>query len=60
MSFASDLKKEILTNEIDDIALKAELYGILKLKSEILISSNQLKLVIKTTSFLSPLNSSLR
>ena len=29
MSFASDLKKEIITNDYDDQALKAELYAIL-------------------------------
>lgn len=50
MSFASDLKKEIITNEYDDQALKAELYAILKLKGELILSHNQLSLAIKTTS----------
>ena len=31
MSFSSDLKKEIITNEYSDMQLKAELYAILKL-----------------------------
>ena len=38
MSFASDLKKEIIVNEYSDSELKAELYGFLKLKSEMIIS----------------------
>ncbi len=50
MSFSSDLKKEIITNEYTDLQLKAELYAILKLKSELIISFNHLSLAIKTTS----------
>ena len=50
MSFASDLKKDIVNYDFDDNALKAELYGILKLKSELTISSNQFNISIRTTS----------
>ena len=50
MSFSSDLKKEIITNEYNDFQLKAELYAILKLKAELIISFNHLSLAIKTTS----------
>ena len=50
MSFASDLKRDIVNYDYDNNQLKAELYGILKLKSEITISLNKLVLVIKTTS----------
>ncbi len=50
MSFASDLKKDIVNYDFLDASLKAELYGILKLKSELTISSNKLSIMIKTTS----------
>lgn len=50
MSFTSDLKKEILTNEYSLESLKAELYAILKLKSDLIIHLNKLNLAIKTTS----------
>ena len=50
MSFASDLKKDIVNYDFSDEALKAELYGILKLKSELTISLNKLNIMIKTTS----------
>ncbi|MFA6662090.1 MAG: DNA-binding protein WhiA [Bacilli bacterium] len=50
MSFASDIKDEILTNTYDEKALKAELYGILKTKSEIKISNHQLILQLTTVS----------
>jgi DNA-binding protein WhiA len=50
MSFAADLKREIITNEYSDESLKAELYGILKLKAELILSFNKLSLAIKTTS----------
>ena len=40
MSFASDLKKDIVNYDFLDAALKAELYGILKLNSELTISEN--------------------
>lgn len=50
MSFSSDLKKEIITNEYSDMQLKAELYAILKLKSELILSFHNLSLAIKTTS----------
>ena len=50
MSFASDLKKDIVNYDFKDASLKAELYGILKLKSELTISKNKLSIMIKTTS----------
>ena len=50
MSFASDLKKDIVNYDFTDASLKAELYGILKLKSELTISLNKLNIMIKTTS----------
>ena len=50
MSFASDLKREIIANEYSDESLKAELYAILKLKAELILSFNKLSLAIKTTS----------
>ena len=50
MSFASDLKKDIVNYDYLDASLKAELYGILKLKSEMIVSNNNLSLMIKTTS----------
>ena len=50
MSFASDVKKEIIVNEYSDDELKAELYGFLKLKSDIIISANKLNIKIRTTS----------
>ena len=50
MSFASDLKKDIVNYDFSDASLKAELYGILKLKSELTISKNKLSIMIKTTS----------
>lgn len=50
MSFASDLKKDIVNYDFKNDALKAELYGILKLKSEFTISANKFNIIIKTTS----------
>ena len=49
MSFASDLKKDIVNYDFKNDALKAELYGILKLKSEFTISANKFNMIIKTT-----------
>ena len=48
MSFAQDVKKEIANLKVDDQYLKSELYGILKLKTEIVIRNKQLVCEIKT------------
>lgn len=50
MSFAQDVKREIITSDFTTDALKAELYGIIKLKGEYIISNNNLNLEITTTS----------
>ncbi len=50
MSFASDVKKEIIANDFTIDELKAELYAVLKLKSEMVISFQRFGLNIKTTS----------
>lgn len=50
MSFTNDIKKEILTYEYSDAELKAELYGILKIKSELVLSFKGINLEIKTAS----------
>ena len=42
MSFAQDVKKEIANLKVDDQYLKAELYGILKLKTELVIRNKKL------------------
>ena len=48
MSFAQDLKKEIANLKVDEQHLKAELYGYLKLKTEIVIRKRQLVCEVKT------------
>lgn len=50
MSFAQEVKREVVTNDYSTQALKAELYGIIKLKAEYIISKNFLNLEIVTTS----------
>lgn len=44
MSFAKDVKNEIANLDLDSLALKAELYGIVKLKSNLIISDRKLAL----------------
>ena len=48
MSFAQDVKKEIANLKVEEELLKAELYGILKLKTEIVIRNKQLVGQVKT------------
>ena len=48
MSFAQDVKKEIANIKMDDQYLKSELYGILKLKTELVIRNKKLVCEIKT------------
>lgn len=50
MSFANDVKKEIANVEIDEQGLKAELYGFLKLKGELIIRNKKLIFQFKTNS----------
>lgn len=50
MSFATDVKKEIANVEVDEEGLKAELYGFLKLKGELIISNKKLICQFKTNS----------
>jgi len=50
MSFAQEVKREIITNDYTIEALKAELYGIIKLKSEYIIANKSFNLEIVTTS----------
>ena len=50
MSFTNDVKKDILTYEYNDEELKAELYGILKLKLELIIRFDGISAEIKTAS----------
>lgn len=50
MSFAHDVKKEIANIEADDDCLKAELYGFLKLKCELVIRNRQIFCEVKTNS----------
>lgn len=50
MSFSSDVKKEIANVEADEINLKAELYGFLKLKGELVIRNKMLVCTFKTNS----------
>jgi len=50
MSFTNDVKKDILTIEYSDEELKAELFGILKLKLELIIKLGGLSFEIKTAS----------
>ena len=50
MSFAKDVKKEIANLKVDDECLKAELYGFLKLKRELVIRKNQFVCELKTNS----------
>ena len=38
MSFSSDVKREIVTKEISECCLKAEIYALIKLKSKIVFS----------------------
>ena len=48
MSFAQDVKKEIANLKVDEQNLKSELYGILKLKTEIVIRNKHLVGQVKT------------
>lgn len=48
MSFAQDVKKEIANLKVEEPFLKAELYGILKLKSELVIRNKQIVCELKT------------
>lgn len=48
MSFAQDVKKEIANLKVETPFLKAELYGFLKLKGEIVIKHKQLAYEVKT------------
>lgn len=50
MSFAQDVKKEIANLQLNNDQLKAELYGFLKLKMEIVIRNKQLCFEVKTNS----------
>lgn len=50
MSFAQDVKKEIANTQLNDEHLKAELYGFLKLKLEMIIRNKQLCFEVKTNS----------
>ena len=50
MSFAQDVKKEIAHLKVDDECLKAELYGYLKLKNELVIRNKSLICELKTNS----------
>lgn len=50
MSFAQDVKKEIANLKVDDECLKAELYGYLKLKNELVIRNKSLICELKTNS----------
>lgn len=49
MSFSSDVKKEIGNLEVSITSYKAELYSIIRYKSNWMLSSDGLKLVIMTT-----------
>lgn len=48
MSYAQDVKKEIANLKVDDEFLKAELYGFLKLKTELVIRNKKLVCEVKT------------
>ena len=48
MSFAQDVKKEIANLKVEEEFLKAELYGYLKLKSEMVIRNKQIICEMKT------------
>ena len=50
MSFSQDVKKEIANVEVDINSLKAELYGFLKLKGELVIRNQKLVCTFKTNS----------
>lgn len=50
MSFAQDVKKEIVNLELDDNALKAEAYGISKLKANIIVKNRELQFDFHTSS----------
>jgi len=50
MSFAQEVKRDIITGSFSDDELKAELYGIIKLKAEYIISNKNLHIEIVTTS----------
>lgn len=50
MSFTQDVKKEIANLQLDSNHLKAELYGFLKLKLELVIRNKQMCFEIKTNS----------
>lgn len=50
MSFSLDVKKEIANVEANEINLKAELYGFLKLKGELVIRNKMLVCTFKTNS----------
>ncbi len=48
MSFAQDVKKEVANVDADELGLKAELYGFLKIKTDIVIRNMQLVCEFKT------------
>ena len=48
MSFAQDVKKEVANLKVEEELLKAELYGLLKLKSELVIRNRQIVCEVKT------------
>ena len=48
MSFAQNVKKEIANLKVEEDILKAELYGFLKLKAEIVIRNKQIVCELKT------------
>lgn len=49
MSFSSDVKKELANIECDECCLKAELYAIIRFKSELKLSFHSLGVTISTT-----------
>ncbi len=44
MSFSKEVKKEITTLNLDEFSLKGEFYGFLRLKKELIISNNNIKI----------------
>lgn len=49
MSFASDVKKELCLLEVNECCLKAELYGIIRYKANVIILNNCLGVKLVTT-----------
>lgn len=49
MSFSSDVKKELANIECDECCLRAELYAIIRFKSELKLSFNALGVSVSTT-----------